>query len=99
MPEGRGTVSIAGVEGEGCNPNRSFPSIGRGSVVEITDENGETIQSPTLSAGVPVGLNCVYGFSIGSLPDRASYKFQVGTVSKLVKREDISTTFIHLPFS
>lgn len=99
VPEGRGTVSIAGNEGEGCNPNRSFPSIGMGTVVEVTDEKGEIIQSPTLNAGVPVGLNCVYGFSIDSLPERESYKFQVGMVSKLVNREDISTTFIHLPFS
>jgi len=98
VPEQRGTVVIAMRDSEQCNPNPRYPNIQLGAELTIRDENGETIQSPRLNAGVVVGSDCVYGFSVETLPERDTYTFEIGTVSKTVTREDLPTTFISLPY-
>ncbi|MDF1477765.1 hypothetical protein PYV02_01555 [Leifsonia sp. H3M29-4] len=98
VPEERGTVIVKVGADENCNPTH-HPEIGLGAVVTITDENGEVLQSPRLNAGVPVGPNeCVYGFTVRTLPERETYKFEIGSVSKTVTREDLPSTFISLRY-
>jgi hypothetical protein len=80
-----GTFDLTGsFDGSTCQGSDGYDDIREGLGVTLTDGDGKVLATSSLGPGTPNGLgDCEFTFSLGGVPEVASYSVEVGDRGRL----------------